>query len=73
MNEPGADVTVADVNGVTGLHMLLSDHSTVEHLGHVPRLKKSTPREFDQAPAIAKVCCCYSSFLCFNVALLELS
>lgn len=50
----GADVNLADKMGVTCLHTALSDHTTVD-LGNMPRVKKSTPREFDQAPAIAKV------------------
>ena len=54
MSVIGANVNLADKNGFTCLHMALSDHTTLD-LGQVPRLKKSMPREFDQAPAIAKV------------------
>jgi E3 ubiquitin-protein ligase mind-bomb len=51
----GADVTIADINGVTSLHMALCDHTSVD-LSSFPKLRKSTPKELDQAPAIAKIC-----------------
>jgi len=50
----GADLSIADINGVTALHMALCDHTTVD-LSAFPKLRKSMPKELDQAPAIAKV------------------
>lgn len=50
----GADVKRADYRGVTCLHFALTDHATVD-FGVIPRVRKTKPREFDQAPNIAKV------------------
>jgi len=58
----GADVMLRDLNNSTCLHMALGDHSTVD-FSSFPKLRKSSPQDLDQSPAIAKVllhcCCCF--------------
>ena len=61
VNVLGADVMIRDLNSSTCLHMALCDHTTVD-LSSFPKLRKSTPQDLDQAPAIAKVLLLVAAF-----------